>query len=185
MATSGKTTNSEPTSSSSERRLAPAARHHNPEPPIRGVRSTEARQTSAGDSPPCQAQRQAEPRGVACRCSRKGGGRSDRTRAAEQGKARNRRRRDRRRHSGQTSTQPWPERAARYLSNAGDEPRRRRHPSDPRDHRQPHGNHRRRSWRSPRTRFFSCCMIVVITTRQIRLTSNSPTKSTPNSTATF
>ena len=59
MATSGKSTNSKPTSSSSERRLAPAARHHNPEPPIRGVRSTEARQTSAGDSP--RAKRNAKP----------------------------------------------------------------------------------------------------------------------------
>ena len=166
MATSAKSTKSKPpTSRNSVRRFAPRRGTTSSEPPIRAVGLTEAGQTGSGDSARRQAQCQAEPRGVTCRCSRKGDGRSDRAHAAEQGHARNRRRRSRRRHSGRTSTQNRPERAARDLFSARDEHRRRRHTSEPRDHRRPLSDHRRRSWRSPRTRSCNCCVTAATTTR--------------------
>jgi hypothetical protein len=121
MATSGKTTNSKPTSSSSDRRLAP--RRGTTTPSRRSEASGSQRLVKRVQAILPRAKRNAKPspaESLAAALERAAGAATARAPLSkgrlgivggETGDV-----------SGQTSTQPWPERAARYLSNAGDEP---------------------------------------------------------------
>ena len=184
MATSGKTKNSKPTSSSSERRLAP--RRGTTTPSRRSEASGSHRLVRRVQAILPRAKRNSKPspaESLATALERAAGGATARAPLSK-------------RRLGIVGGETGDVTVAKRRRNLGPNeppatsPTQATNPGAGDTHRPSRpsptlGNHRRRSWRSPKTRFFSCCMIVVITTRQIRLTSNSPTKSTPNSTATY